>query len=134
MHTYLETFAQTVVGKLKKTKTDHPEFVPHVYVGKTNSFQESYGRHFNEGYPALLRVAEGTPEEVSMLEDILIRMLKQDGTWHLDNKNEGSGGNVMADKIYICFDSSVKEDTMNEYGEEFFLGKEYPVDLKDLRE
>ena len=123
----LECVAQVVLSKLKEVKGKYPGFDPCVYVGKTDSFQKAYGRHSNEGFPVLLRVAEGTPSDVSELEGILNSMLKQDPTWKVGNG--GSAGKPMADKIYICLDSSVEGDPLCEYEEEFFLGKGYPVNL-----
>ncbi len=107
------------------------KFDPQIYIGKTDDFTQSYHRHKKEGYPILLRIAEGDPDQIGELEAKLIKYFLGDNSWKVGNKNEGSAGNPGADKIYICLDSSSSDDELCEYDETSLLGKEFPINLKE---
>lgn len=129
----LKLIAQSIVGKLDAIRTTFPNFNPSVYVGKCTDFQDIEKRHLVDGdYQVLLRVAECDSRNAARLEDLLIGMFKNDTVvhWHLNNKNGGSGGNPTANKIYICFDSSVECDELYDWDELQFLGQEYPIQIK----
>ena len=132
----MKPYLQKVKDKIIKDLVDmlkREDFLPKIYIGKTEDFSESAQRHFKEGYPILLQIAEGNAEEVSQLEDSLISWAQKDTGFTCLNKNRGSGGNPFANKLYICLDSSVKGDDLYEIDELILLGKEYPLNLKDLR-
>ncbi len=131
-NTIMDTKLQKVAARIKKDMADMKErwkFSPGIYVGKTDDFHESSERHKKEGYPVLLHVAKGEPKDIAELENAMITFYQNSPDWKCHNTNAGSGGNPNADKLYICFDSSVKGDDLYELDEVWFLGDGYPSDL-----
>lgn len=108
-------------------KANH--FNPILYIGKTSDFEYSWNRHKSEGFPILLRIAEGMPEDISKLEDALIKWAMDDNNWTCANERSGSAGNKEADKLYICLSESVKNDELCEYDEQVLLGNSYPLQI-----
>ena len=108
-------------------KANH--FNPILYIGKTSDFEYSEYRHKSEGFPILLRIAEGIPEDISYLEDSLIKWAMNDNNWTCANERSGSAGNNEADKLYICLSESVKNDELCEYDELDFLDKTFPLQI-----
>lgn len=122
-----------IISALNKMRNEK-QFNPKIYIGKTSNFNSAYDRHNKEGYPILLRIAEGTPEEIDMLEASLLDWVTTDRTWSTGNTNTGSGGNPSADKLYICLDSSYDNDELYEASEEILLGKGFPINLNNKNE
>ena len=102
-----------------------------LYIGKTEDFNSCQCRHFNEGMPVFMQLAIGTPEQISELEDYLIKWNQTSNSKHCQNQNQGSGGNVLADKLYACMNSSLPTDELNEYDEKIMLGQEFPIKIKE---
>lgn len=128
----LRIIARSILDKLYTIRMQHSDFNPTVYVGKCSDFNETAKRHLNiDNYHILLRVAEGDSKSVAELENLLIGLFKNDTMvrWKLKNEKLGSASNPCADKVYICFDSSIKSDELEEWDEVYFLGTEYPIQI-----
>lgn len=129
MNNTIKQTASEIIRALNAMKKKY-SFNPGIYIGKTSDFLDAYSRHQKEGLPILLRVAEGSPKEISDLEAALNKWaIGNKENWNCLNKNCGSTGNPDADKLYICLDTSADDDGIYEYDEKMFLGTEYPIQI-----
>lgn len=104
---------------------------PEIYIGKTSDFNRRAYEHADRGYPILLRIAEGTPAQISNLETILIERFSKDKSWKMGNSKGGSAGDTHADGLYICLSESTPDDDLSEFDEQELLGENYPIKLKN---
>ena len=134
MKSYLQKVKDKIILDLI-AMSEKFDFNPGLYIGKTEDFEKSTERHVSDGLPILLRIAEGNPEDIALLEDALISWAQNQNNdvFKCLNTNRGSGGNINANKLYICFDTSVEGDELFEMDEMQFLGNEYPIDLQCLK-
>lgn len=129
METNLHYALEKIKESLNEMKKAH-QFNPTLYIGKTSDYEYSEDRHKSEGFPILLRIAEGIPEDISYLEDSLIKWAMNDNNWICTNERSGSAGNKEANKLYICLSESVKNDELCEYDELDFLDRSFPLKIK----
>lgn len=128
MNVNLDKFALKVIADLKAMMSKY-DINPHVYVGKTHDFGESWERHKREGFPILLQIATGTSYQIATLESLLSDFLRNDSSIQCTNEKGGSAGNPDADKLYICIDESYEGDSLYDADQDILLDKKYPISL-----
>ena len=108
----------------------------HFYIGKTGNFEERrIDHHQGENgcchYDYCWELAKGTPEQISELENSLIRYYKEKvKDERLDNQNAGSAGNDEANTLYVAYcyeDETLSLDEIEE--EEVSIIENFPIEL-----
>ena len=108
-----------------------PHQLSKIYIGKTDDIKRRCVEHQNEGLPYTLELISGKPKDISELEEGLIKTLQKTFSDKVANATDKSLGNGDAHCLYVSFAADIESDSLCEYDEKFFLGKEYPFNLND---
>lgn len=103
------------------------------YIGKTDNFEDRRIDHIqnqDENYTYCWKLAHGTPEQISELENELISFYQSsEFKTILQNENKGSAGNSEADTLYVAFKYNDTIDFNELYDDAVEIENDFPLNL-----